>query len=478
LYIGKQLIQEFDSRSIKTKKEIETSYKNRPVLKLLEGDTSVVDFKRTYYFELPFIDIPMYAIPKHDVQIRLYTNPLTSLSFYTSLVINFDFFTNVDKLPKSHVIPIQQLYYSNRSKCDIRGPINSMSIIGDPSYTFYLNGEKYCDSDTSNIAAFENFLNMPLTSNAIVFDGPINMSRIRDQNFQSSNTVVYANVTNILAIENELAGLMFDYSEIRDSFPKLSSNAIVEYSPPAPGPTYLFDSIPATASNVVSMYSMRRVNLFYTGPVVQIVDSVTFERDDFYTDENQTYLKNSHGVSVETWANGHACVVGRWYDQSGGGNFFYEGTLSPKLTTQSGKYVLFFDNPAAFTFTVYAMMSSAPIYGQQVSLIHKPTAVGLYGDVLNPGSVVRYLPSQTMTTGPSMTKYSNNVLDGSVPLNAWSTFTAYAGSRFGPFSILCNTTQSIADVVYAGYIFELGIFNGTTFSNSAERTEYNNKSPF
>ena len=480
LYIGKQLVQEFDNTSIKTYKETHTNYKNRPVLKLLEGDLSVVDFNRTYYFELPFIQIPLYAIPKHDVQVRMDTNPLTDItSFYTSVVINFNYFSNVDKLPRNHVIPVNQLYYSNRQKCDIRGPVNTIFTRGDPDYTFFLNGEKLCDSDTSNIAAFENFVNMPLTSNAIVFDGPINMSRIRDQNFQSSNTVVYATVTNILAIENDLAGLMFDYSDIRDSFPKISTSAIIEYPPPDPGTRYLFDEIPATASNVVAMYSMRRVNILYTGPVVRIRNSVTLAEADFYTDENQTYLKNSDDMSFSTWSNGQACLATRWYDQSGNGNFLYQASQAPKFTTQNGKYVLFFDNPAVFTITRYSMLSSAPLYGQQISLIHKPTAVtsGKRGDILNPGSVVSYTTTQSITTNPIMTKYNDNILNGSVPLNAWSTFTAYAGSQFGPVNILCNTTQNIADVVYAGYLFELGFFNGTTFSDTAERGEYNNQSP-
>jgi len=482
LYIGKQLVQEFDSTSIKTYKETFTNYKNRPVLKLLEGDLNIVDFDRTYYFELPFIEIPMYAIPKHDVQIRLETNPLTDAEFYASLAVKFNTFSNVDKLPKNHIIPVKQLYYSNRPRCDIRGPVNVIYTRGDPNYTFYLNGEKFCDSDTSNIAAFENFVNVPLTSNVIVFDGPINMSRIRDQNFMSSNTVVYATVTNILAIENELAGLMFDYSDIRDSFPKVSSNARVEYTPPDPGPTYLFDEIPATASNVVSIYSMRRVSILYTGPVVRLRNSVTLAEDDFYTDENQTYLKNSDDISFTTWANGQSCVVTRWYDQSGNGNFFYDAAQAPIFTTQNGKYVLYFNNPSnSFTLSRYSMQSSTSIFSQQISFIHKPNTFlpTTRGDMLNSGARLTYTRDYNISSSPSMTIFNDNGSNsiGSVPLNTWSTLTAYAGSQFGPINLLCNTKQNIAIEVYTGYLFELGFFNGTTFSG-AERTEYYNKSPF
>ncbi len=479
MYIGKQLVQEFDSTSIKTYKETFTNYKNRPVLKLLEGDLNIVDFDRTYYFEIPFIDIPLYAIPKHDVQIRLETNPLTDAIFYASLAVKFNTFSNVDKLPKNHIIPVKQLYYSNRSICDIRGPVNNIFTRGDPNYAFYLNGEKFCDSDTSNIAAFENFTNVPLTSNVIVFDGPINMSRIRDQNFASSNTVVYANVTNILAIENELAGLMFDYSDIRDLFPKVSSNALVEYTPAPENPEYLFDYIPATASNVVSMYSMRRVSILYTGPVVRLINETTLDEVDFYTDGTQSYLKTLDGVDYITWVDGAQSRVIRWYDQSGNGNFFYEAIQAPKLAIQNDKYVLFFDNPSdIFTITRYSMLSSSSLYTQQISLIHKPQKLSsTRGDILNSGARLTYERSATMSSSSPMTKYSNNTLDGSVPLNTWSTFTGYAGSQFGPIDILCNTKQSIAIEVYSGYIYELGFFNGTTFAG-AERTVYYNKRPF
>jgi hypothetical protein len=481
LYIGKQLIQEFDSTSIKTYKETNTNYKNRPVLKLLEGDTSVVDFNRTYYFELPFIDIPMYAIPKHDIQVQMDTNPLTNLIFYASVVVNFDYFSNVDKLPMTYTLPVKQLYFSNRPKCDIRGPVSTIFTRGDPNFTFYLNGEKFCDSDTSNIAAFENFTNMPLTSNAIVFDGPINMSRIRDQNFQSSNTVVYATVTNILRIENNLAGLMFDYSDIRDSFPKVSSNALVEYTPAPAGTLYLFDYIPATASNVVSVYSMRRVSILYTGPVVRIRNSVTLAESDFYTDNVGAIgsFKTKDGVTFEIWSNGQVCNATRWYDQSGNGNFFYDATQAPIFTTQNGKYVLYFNNPSnIFTISRYSMQSSTFIYGQQILLFHKPNTFPPQerGDILNPGSVVSYTTSETITTNPSMTQYNNNELNGPVPLDTWSTFAAYAGSQFGPINLLCNTNQNIATQVYTGYLSELGFFNGT--SVSTERNAYYNNKPF
>lgn len=495
LYIGKQLIQEFDSTSIKTYKETTTNYKNRPVLKLLEGDLSVVDFNRTYYFELPFIDIPMYAIPKHDIQIRMDTNPLTNMTFYASVIINFDYFSNVDKLPMSYTLPVKQLYFSNRPKCDIRGPVNTIFTRGDPNFELRLNGEKFCDSDTSNVSAFENFVNMPLTSNAIVFDGPINMSRIRDQNFMSSNTVVYATVTNILRIENELAGLMFDYSDIRDSFPKVSSNALVEYTPADPGPMYLFDEIPATASNVVSMYSMRRVSILYTGPVVRLRNSVTFLETDFYTDNTQSYLKTHDGIAFETWSNGQECVATRWYDQSGNGNFLYQNVNSPILRIQNGKYCLFFDNQVqTFTWTTYWMLFSRSITPQQYTIILKPALFFQPNFAIGSAESVVFTNASSYWTSPIGLQFtntsqinpnttftdwkSNGTVSGPVNLLTWSTVTAYGDVPTStPINIISDTVEHLSSFTYNGYIFELGFYNGKSLSLGGEDDKYYENKP-
>jgi hypothetical protein len=204
---------------------------------------------------------------------------------------------------------------------------------------------------------------------------------------------------------------------------------------------------------------------------------------DFYTDDVGAIgsFETKDGIVFETWSNGQACVATRWYDQSGNGNFFYDAAQAPIFTTQNEKYVLYFNNPSnSFTSTRYSMQSSASIYGKQISLIHKPNTFlpNNQGDILNSGARLTYTRNQNISSSPSMTKYSNKVLDGSVPLDTWSTLTAYAGAQFGPINLLCNTVQNISIDAYTGYLFELGFFNGTTFSVSTERTEYYNNSPF
>lgn len=191
LYIGKQLVQEFDANTIKFYKETNSTYKNRPVLKLLEGNDTVIDDNRVYYFEIPFIVVPVYAIPRHDVQIRIKTNPLSSdVNFFMSLVLTYNTFSS--KLPSEHTIIVPQVSYFTNNKLDMKGPVKKIVVSsGNPTFSLSLNGEFFADDVNTKTYAFENLRNVPMSSNSVVvFNNPINMSRIRDQIF-SSNTMNY-----------------------------------------------------------------------------------------------------------------------------------------------------------------------------------------------------------------------------------------------------------------------------------------------
>ena len=214
LYIGNNLIQRIDGTLLKVYDEIDTSYKNKPVLKLLEGNTNIVDFNRIYYMNVPFIKIPMYSIPRHDVRIILELNQFDSISnIASSLVLEALNFADVNKLPTEHLIQIPQFSRFDKEKIHTRGPVKRIISIGDPNFTFTLNGETFVDSDSSNVSSFENTLNISSTSNVILVNNTINMSRIRDQTFRSSNTVVYFESINFLKISNEISGLLFDYTD-------------------------------------------------------------------------------------------------------------------------------------------------------------------------------------------------------------------------------------------------------------------------
>lgn len=488
LYVGKQLIQEFDSNYIKFRKDTDTPYKNRPLYKLLEGDTNAVDFNRIYYFDLPFIQLPVYAIPRHDIQIRVATNPLVGLSnFYASLVISFGIFRDTKVLPKSYRIPFKQIqYFSKGADMDIRGPLNTVFTNGDPNFEFKLNGERYFGSErTATDSMRSEFVNIPRTSNVVVFDGPVNMSRIRDQNWQSSNTNVYAETWNILAIENDMAGLLFDYTSVRGGYPKSSTNATVPQPTPTPDELYIFDYIPATAANVVAMYSLRRVSIYYTGPVVRLRIGTT--EDDFYTDSTQSYLKNSSNVSVTTWAGESTVYVTRWYEQNGSGNYLYGGQLSPFLVIQDGKYVIFFDNPnAIFTQAFYTLTFSIPVSFKQFVTIIKPVKFAQENEgnesfVIYGSGSVRYSNNSTGSVTNGNFEFSPGVVSSNVngvqtttcTVQTWNTLTAYWGSSsITNVYLVSDTPGHGAKEAMNGHIFELGFFNGNTLSGSEANAYY------
>lgn len=212
LLIGNQVIQRFDSTYLKSYEESQTTYKNRPVTKLLEGNKNVIDSNRTYYLQLPFVDVPIHAVPRQDVKIVVETNQLNYSKFSSSLVIEMSVFKDETKLPSEYTIPIVQISRFTREDVYSRGPMKGIVTFGNPDFKFVLNGEEFINSDMSNVYGFENLLNLPTTSNIIPINNPINMSRIETQKFISSNVVTYTQNINILKISNGLAGLMFDYS--------------------------------------------------------------------------------------------------------------------------------------------------------------------------------------------------------------------------------------------------------------------------
>lgn len=213
LHIGNQQIQVFDTTFLKGYNESTTSYKNRPVLKLLEGNTNVVDFNRTYYMRFPFVTpIPFHALSRNEVRVVIETNPFDFFEFTATVIIDYLLISADVKLPSEYTIPVVQIARFDTPAMDSRGSMKSLVTFGDPDFKFSINGEQFVDSDLSNVSGFENLLNLPLTSNVIVFNNTLNMSRIRDQQFASSNTLVYTQSVNFLRVSADIAGLMFDYS--------------------------------------------------------------------------------------------------------------------------------------------------------------------------------------------------------------------------------------------------------------------------
>ncbi len=498
LYIGKQLVQEFDSATIKFYKETRTSYKNRPTLKLLEGNDNVVDYNRTYYVDLPFINVPVHAIPRHDVQIHVKLNPLTPISFNASLVLNFNTFST--KLPSQYLIKVPQVsYFSSTETLDMRNPVKTLVIDGSSDFKIELNGEFYTDDVYSKSTTLDNFLNVPVSSEGIVtLKNPINMSRIRDQKFKSSNTNIYAESVNFLKISSEMAGLLFDVTD-SSGYPKVTGN--LTNPVPIVQQTYIFDEIPTSVYSIQCFYSMRLTNIAYTGPVVRLRDPATDEEADFYTDTTQSFLRTSDGVSIDDFP-GRKVVV--WYDQSLKKNHMtqYIKQLQPTLSidAESGLYTIgIFNNNQLNPFLVLPdcyMDITNPVHPQQFTIIAKfRTVSGGYGSVpstifstpnlrwrLASGNIngnsnavdwVAWPESGSTTFRVNGTTTQTNLFE-----NQWYTITSYhtqtyLGSDVNVVGAVAQGQEQVRQTSANAYVFELSFLDNTTMATDASSYFFN-----
>lgn len=426
LYIGKQLVQEFDSNTIKFYKETNSTYKNRPVLKLLEGNDTVIDDNRVYYFEIPFIVVPVYAIPRHDVQIRIKTNPLSSdVNFFMSLVLTYNTFST--KLPSEHTIIVPQVSYFTNNKLDMKGPVKKIVVSsGNPTFSLSLNGEFFADDVNTKMITFENFTNVPMNSNSVViFNNPINMSRIRDQEFVSSNTNIYAESLNVLKISNDLSGLLYTTRDT-SGYPVVTSSIT---NPVSTQETYLFDQIPQTVSGMLSFYSMRLVNYGYKGPIIRLRNQNTNEEDDFYTDTTQSFLKTSNGTTINDFSNGSNIRVVTWYDQTINENHLTQSiqVVQPQLVLDGSKYVVAILNDSNNFDSVSPtrwMDITKPVHPQQFAMTMKLNSVGFFQ---NPVSIFSSQDGLFRITGGNL-KGDNNADDWVNLPNSGTTYFTVNGS--------------------------------------------------
>jgi hypothetical protein len=207
LSIGKQVIQQLPGGYLKMKRDISNTYKNRPVLKLLEGDTNIAASDRVYFVKTGLINnIPIHLLANQDVQVIVDTKIKRK-----SLIIDYVSFANT-KLPLEYTLIIPQVQtFHGSGDIDKKSPINK--LMSDSPFEFSVNGEKLFDSDTSNVSQFDNLLN--ISSGYInVFRGPVNMSRIRTKNINgpTPESNIWAETFNVLKIQNGLSGLVFESS--------------------------------------------------------------------------------------------------------------------------------------------------------------------------------------------------------------------------------------------------------------------------
>jgi alpha-tubulin suppressor-like RCC1 family protein len=490
LYIGKQLVQEFDSKYLKFRNDTNTSYKNRPARKLLEGNTNIVDKDRIYYFDLPFIRIPFYAIPRQDIQVILKTNPFNYFSFYASLVLSYTSFSQNKPLRYTLEVP-QVSYFPDSKNIDMKGPTKNLIITDSDTFTVSFNGEKFTDEKMSKTDGFYNFLNLPTQSNVIVLNNPINMSRIIDQKVNVSGNV-YSESINILNISNDLAGLMFEKSDT-SGYPILTGNL----TNPIPDnvETYLFDQIPLSVSSIQSFYSMRVVSPIYKGPVVRIRNAYNDQEADFYTDSIQSYLKTQEGVTIEEFRGdpSNELRVSVWYDQSLNKNNIKQDMnyAQPKLiVSTNSKYVVYFFNSNLLQgFAPECWMDvQTPLTPQQfVVTLNMPDYGG--GTVERPGKCLfsrqngdfsimgTYLYNNYanqwinwISTNNKSSFYVNGTQSYNiVSENTWMTLTSYLPSAFSYSGGGVNLIGRTAPDYYSspasslvGNVFELGFLENKT----------------
>jgi hypothetical protein len=202
LYMGKQLIQKIPSEFLKFKKEISNSFKNRPILDLLEGNgQNIVPEYTSYYIYTDLLNnIPIHATQNQDVQLVIDHTEISNMGL--SAIITYVKFrkpiNNTD-----YLIAVPQV-----STSFPKNPCTKIFTSGTFN-TLKFNGEFMFDSDSSNVASYINFLNVPITGNSVVFNGPINLSRIRDIDVYAPNSNVYYETLNVLKISGGISGLLF-----------------------------------------------------------------------------------------------------------------------------------------------------------------------------------------------------------------------------------------------------------------------------
>ena len=215
LVIGKQVVQQLPSGYLKLKRDISNTYKNRPSLKLLEGDTNIAASDRVYFFKTGLLkNIPVHLLKNQDIQVIV-----DSKMAQKSLLIEYVTFNGI-QLPQEYTIIVPQVQtFKGSGKIDIKGPITK--LMADQAFDFSINGENLFNSDTSNVSQLENLMNVSTLGYINVFNGPMNMGRIREKTISGpvKNSNVWAEVLNVLKIQDGLAGVLFESSFYNFSAP-------------------------------------------------------------------------------------------------------------------------------------------------------------------------------------------------------------------------------------------------------------------
>ena len=203
---------------------------------------------------------------------------------------------------------------------------------------------------------------------------------------------------------------------------------------------YPIDSLSAPARTTLrGAYSVKRLSINYTGPMVKIrrsTDNVTL---DFYSDQygNLGTSNNNTGTPFTSWIGAGIGYVNTWYDQSGSNNHATQATTSIQPVLRPQGYLIDFLNTGTIFLNIPSGTVPTGVLNAPYTFIAKPGKVnnvstgGIIGSgttVINSGNNMRF----TAGTGYYNWWYSNDytITSTVIPGNVVS-FTYNGTTRAG-----------------------------------------------
>jgi hypothetical protein len=135
-------------------------------------------------------------------------------------------------------------------------------------------------------------------------------------------------------------------------------------------------------ANLLYAFSVRRIIVSYTGPVLKLRRSSDNTESDFYSDSIQSYLTTgagNTGTTFSSWVGAGTAYVTKWYDQSGKNCHATASSTTaeiPTISIQNSKYVVYFNNTASNRN--YLILASAQSPSTMFShFYHTDTSAGI-----------------------------------------------------------------------------------------------------
>lgn len=158
----------------------------------------------------------------------------------------------------------------------------------------------------------------------------------------------------------------------------------------------LFDKLSTGNQNACQgAFSLRRVRLNYTGPIVRIRNGTSNSQSDFYYigDGNLNTLANGSGQNVSTWLSGATGYVSIWYNQAGvAGNLSNSASGQPAINSSG--------NLISLNGTQWLTTSTCPLAIGQKQYTY-------YADISTPASLANGTYTTILEQVPSSITVNN-----------------------------------------------------------------------